>query len=127
MLAKYYDRNGNTAGSIATMQKAVRIFEMAPKGDATFEDTRKTALFFGRGKLARSYIKSARWQEAKDVLVPLVESDNYDDSLALMLILAYTKLGEKNQAASLARQMLNKNPDSSKWKSVVQSTENPQN
>lgn len=123
-LARYYDMDGNTAGSIATMQEAVRTFEMAPKGDAIFEDTRKTALFFGRGKLARSYIKVARWQDAKSVLELQIQSDNYDDSLALMLIQTYTQLGEKNQAVTLARQMLNKYPDNSKWQSVVQTTEN---
>jgi 4-amino-4-deoxy-L-arabinose transferase-like glycosyltransferase len=124
MLARYYDKDGNTAGSIATMQEAVRTFETAPKGDAKFEEMRGTALFFGRSQLARSYIKVARWQDAKRVLELQMQSNNYDDSLALMLVHAYTQLGEKNQAATLARQMLNKYPDNSKWQSIIQTTEN---
>jgi len=124
MLARYYDKNGNSAGSIATMQEAVRIFEMAPKGDSLFEDTRKTALFFGRSQLARSYIKAARWQDAKSVLELQMRSDNDDNSLASMLVHTYTQLGENDQAVTLARKMLNKYPDDPKWQSVVQATEN---
>ena len=124
MLARYYDKNGNPAGSIATMQEPVRIFEAAPQGDTLFEDTRKTALFFGRSQLARSYIKAARWQDARSVLELQMRSDNDDDSLASMLVLAYTQLGEKDRAVTLARKMSDRYPGDSKWQSVVQSTEN---
>jgi len=124
MLARYYDKSGNPAGSIATMQQAVRIFETAPNGDAMLEDTRKTALYFGRSQLARGYIKAARWQDAKSVLELQMRSDNYDDSLATMLVHAYTQLGEKDQAVILARKMLDRYPGDPKWQSVVQSIEN---
>lgn len=127
MLARYYDRGGNTAGSIRTMEQAVSLFEAAPKGDAAFEDTRKTAMFYGRGKLARSYIKMGRWQDAKEVLLPLIETDNHDDSLVLMMILAYTRLGENAAAAALARRMADKYPGNPKWQSVLESTANPRN
>jgi tetratricopeptide (TPR) repeat protein len=121
MLAKYYERNGSTAGSITTMRQAVNAFETAPAGDATLEEARRTALFHGRGKLARSYIKLGRWHDAKNQLEPLFISDNYDDILASMLALAYTNLGEKTRLATLAREMLNKYPDDSKWQSALQS------
>lgn len=124
MLARYYDKDGNTASSLATMQEGVRTFERAPKGDALFEDTRKAALLFGRGQLARSYIKAARWQDAKSVLESQIQSGHYDESIILMLIQTYTQLGEKNQAITLARQMLNEFPGNSQLQSVLQETAN---
>ena len=127
MLVRYYDKSRNPAGSIATMQEAVREFEMAPKGDAKFEDTRRTALFFGRGTLARSYFKSARWQEAKSVLESQMQTGNYDDSLATMLFLTYKQLNENDLAVNLARQMLAKYPDNPKWQSAIQISEAPPN
>lgn len=123
MLAKYYVKNGDTSGAMSTLQEAVQVFEIAPQGDSVFEDTRKTALSFGRSSLARSYIKAARWQDAKRVLELQMQSDNDDDTSALMLVQVYAQLGENNQAASLAQQMLGKYPDSPKWKAAIQTIE----
>jgi len=124
MLAGYYERSGNTEGAFAAMQEAVRTFENAPKGDAVFEGERKTVLRRSRGMLAWRYTKAARWQDAESVLEAQMQSNDYDDALVLMLIQVYSQLHEKDQAVSLARQMLNKYPDNSQWQSVVQTTEN---
>ena len=124
MLAGYYERSGNTEGAFAAMQEAVRTFETAPKGDAVFEGERKTVLGLSRGMLAWRYMKVARWEDAKSLLEAQMRSNDYDDALVLMLIQVYSQLHEKDQAVSLARQMLNKYPDNSQWQSVVQTTEN---
>jgi 4-amino-4-deoxy-L-arabinose transferase-like glycosyltransferase len=123
MLSRYYERGGNTAGAFAAMQEAVRTFETAPKGDAIFEGERKTVLRYSRGMLAWRYMKAARWEDAKSLLEAQVRSNDYGDALVLMLIQVYSQLHEKDQAVSLARQMLNKYPDNSQWQSVVQTTE----
>lgn len=122
MLAQYYDSDGNTAGSIATMQEAVRTFEMAPKGDAEFEKYREIVLFNSRRKLAIIYLELARWQDAESVLRRQIQSGYHGDSMALAFIQEYARLGEKNQAVTLARQMLSKYPGL-KWQSIVQTTE----
>jgi hypothetical protein len=124
MLASYYDANGNTDGSLLTMQEAVMVFEIASIDDAKLEGMRKVALRLCRGKLAWKYIKAARWQDAKSVLEHQMQSNDYDDELALMLVHTYLQLGEKNQAVSLARQMLNIYPGNLKFQSVVKTTEN---
>lgn len=44
MLANYYDEIGNTTRANDTLQEAIKIFEMAPKGDAAFEKERELSL-----------------------------------------------------------------------------------
>lgn len=127
MLARYYDGKGNTDGSIATMQEAIRAFSNAPEGGNEFENTRKEALLYSRDELAWSYIQLARWEEAKNVLINQMQSGHYNDSIALMLIQAHTQLGEKILAAALARKMLAENPYNLEWQQAVQATENMSN
>jgi 4-amino-4-deoxy-L-arabinose transferase-like glycosyltransferase len=123
MLSKYYEMNDNRGGAIAIMQEAIRSFETPPTGNNSFEESREIRLFIGRVELASQLAKADRWQEAKDVLERQIQSSVYDEDAVEMLIQTYVRLGEKTRAVTLARQMLNKVPDNSRWQSIVQQVE----
>jgi outer membrane protein assembly factor BamD (BamD/ComL family) len=57
-------------------------------------------------------------------MLKVMQSGHYDESIILMLIQTYTQLGEKKQAITLARQMLNEFPGNSQLQSVLQETAN---